>query len=204
MGIAITIVLYIGIFVINCFGFYNYLTFLHFEGRIIDTYTRVTAPGSHFFLPLDNEVSARYLAWVIAKARLANRQCESSGGVVGTKKFSVTSNTVTETAKDYTRKVTLVTIYRRNEQGTMVIHRQFVKTDDGAICELEGVEPFAVDEHPLLEKWPTIRRRQHADKNTKLCPKQEVEKVDREEKIQEGAYNIAMESESEIESNKQC
>eukprot|EP00826_Nyctotherus_ovalis_P007877 TRINITY_DN12027_c0_g4_i1.p1 TRINITY_DN12027_c0_g4~~TRINITY_DN12027_c0_g4_i1.p1 ORF type:complete len:176 (-),score=20.72 TRINITY_DN12027_c0_g4_i1:97-624(-) len=174
--------------------------FLHFEGRIIDTYTRVTAPRSHFFVPLDNEVSARYLAWVITKARLANKQYENSGGVMGAKKFSVTSNTITETAKDYTREVTHITVYRRNEQGTMVVHRQFVKTDDGAICELEGVEPFAVDEHPLLEKWPMARRKQCASNNTKSHPNQ----VHSEERIQEGSYSIALESESEVESNKQC
>ncbi len=40
-----------------------------------------------------------------------------------------------------------------------MLYRHFVKTGDGAICELEEGIPFTVDEHPLLESWPQARRR---------------------------------------------
>lgn len=175
----------------NSLGFYNYLVFLHFEGRIIDIYTRVTAPRKYFFVPLDNEVSARYFTWVVTKVKLANKKYERAGGLVGQKKFSITYNKVTETVKDYKRKVNHIVIYRRNAQGTMVLYRHFVKTDDGTICELEEGVPFAVDEHPLLERWPEVKR--------KLQIKNPTEVEEKKDEGEGGAYNIAMDADSDIE-----
>ena len=40
----------------------------------------------------------------------------------------------------------------------MVLYRHFVRSEDGAICELEESSPFTVDDYPLLEKWPSKAR----------------------------------------------
>lgn len=40
-----------------------------------------------------------------------------------------------------------------------MIYRHFIRTDDGAICELEEGLQFSIDEHQLLESWPTIPRK---------------------------------------------
>eukprot|EP00826_Nyctotherus_ovalis_P025808 TRINITY_DN2001_c0_g1_i2.p1 TRINITY_DN2001_c0_g1~~TRINITY_DN2001_c0_g1_i2.p1 ORF type:complete len:212 (-),score=48.43 TRINITY_DN2001_c0_g1_i2:972-1607(-) len=198
LGIIITIVLYIGILMTNCLGFYNYIVFLHFEGRIIDIYTRVTAPRKHFFLPLDNEVSVRYFTWVLVKVRLENEKYQRTGGLVGVKKFSVTCNKVTEAIRGYKRKVVHVTIYRRNDKGTLVVYRHFVKTDDGTICELEEGVPFAIDEHPLLERWPGAKRRPHVrNSNDNLMPP--IEDLEEEKKNEAGSYNLDMEANSDVE-----
>jgi hypothetical protein len=196
IGIIITIILYVGLLVTNCLGFYNYLVFLHLEGRIIDIYTRVTAPREYFFIPLDNEVSARYFTWVLTKIKLANKKLERTGGLVGLKKFSITYNKVTESAKDYERKVVHITIYRRNDEGTLVVYRHFVKTDDGTICELEEGEPFAVDEHPLLERWVEVKRKLHAKtSNVNVM----VKDLGEEGKDPAGAYNLVMDADSDFE-----
>jgi len=195
-GIIVILILYTGILMTNCLGFYNYLVFLHFEGRIIDVYTRVTAPRRNFFLPLDNEVSARYFTWVLTKVRLANKKLEKAGGLVGLKKFSVTYNKVTETVKDYTRRVVHITIYRRNDKGVLIVYRHFVKTEDGTICELDEGEPFAVDEHPLLEKWPHARKKVYAGLSRKNVLFKDLSE---EKKGPVGSYDLVMDDDSDLD-----
>ncbi len=163
IGAIVTVLIYLALMVLNSFIFYNYLVFLHMEGRIIDIYTRVTADASYFFIPMDNEVSARYLRWVIAKVKHDNSVAHSS------KHAAVTSHTVIDASAGYQRKLSHISIFRRStilrcnpgigEDGKLVLYRHFVKSDDGAICELEEGTSFTVDEHPLLEVWPTRVRK---------------------------------------------
>ena len=44
------------------------------------------------------------------------------------------------------------------EDGKLVLYRHFVRSGDGAICEIEENFPFTVDDYPLLEKWPDMQR----------------------------------------------
>lgn len=204
-GVVITLVLYVGIMITNLMIFYNYLVFLHLEGRIIDIYTRVTAKGKYFFVPLDNEVSARYLTWVLTRTRLANEKSVRNGGLLETKKFSITYNTVTEVDKDYVRKVVHIAIYRRSEENKLVMYRHFVKTNDGSICELEEGEPFAVDEHPLLEKWPKINRRVKEESEEEELRERPLlkEQLSEEKENNIGSYNLEMNRDSEIVENEE-
>lgn len=159
LGVVIIMILYLVIIVINVFIFYNYLVFMHMEGRIIDIYTRVTATSNCFFIPLDNEISSRYLAWVLTKVKMANTKYAAQGDVVGTKRFALTYNTIKEKSRDYSEKSLHISIFRENNEGRLVLYRHFIKNNDGTICELEEGISFTVDDHPLLETWPEIKRK---------------------------------------------
>jgi len=128
------------------------------EGRLIDIYTRVTADGKHFFLPYDNEVSEKYLKWIIFRIKKENSHFRGNSNFRGQKHASVTYNTVRNIHEGFIEKVTYIATYRRREDETLALHRHFVRLDDGAICELEENLPFSVDEYPLLENWPHIPR----------------------------------------------
>ena len=185
VGIIIIMLVYASILILNTFIFYNYLVFYHMEGRLIDIYTRVSADETHFFIPFDNEVSARYLRWVIAKLRLEN--AAKGGSSISTKHAAITYHTVTNPEGDYRRDVTHISIYRRRndntiilsigDDGKLVLYRHFVKTGDGAICELEEGIPFTVDEHPLLESWPKLERKNLATEESRLIRPAEEEKA---------------------------
>lgn len=190
IGVLIIIIVYGGILLLNGLLFYNYLVFLHMDGRIIDIFTRVTAKNNYFFVPLDNEVSARYLRWVVTKVRLENRKHARRGEAAGSKVFAVTAHAVSDLG--FEKKVVHVSIYRRRGDGRLVLFRHFMQTREGTICELEEGSPFTVDEHPLLEKWPANMRRRGTRK-FEASPTRPVQ-----EEVQEevpGAYTLDMQPE---------
>ena len=45
----------------NLFIFYNYIVFIHMDGRLSDIYMRISGKANRFFLPMDSEVSYNYL-----------------------------------------------------------------------------------------------------------------------------------------------
>jgi hypothetical protein len=61
VGVFLTIVLYLALFGLCTFFMYNYIVFIHMNGRLLDIYSRLNSPESSFFLPYDSEVSARYM-----------------------------------------------------------------------------------------------------------------------------------------------
>lgn len=67
-GPTMTALVYIFLAALSGFTLYNYLLLLHMNRRLIDNYSRLTASESYFYLPYDNEVSKRYLKWVLSKA----------------------------------------------------------------------------------------------------------------------------------------
>jgi len=165
-GIVITVLMYGAILMLNGLLFYNYLVFLHMDGRIIDIYMRVTARNDYFFVPLDNEVSLRYLNWVITKVKLENKKHARNGGITRRKVFSITSHKVTD--KNYNKEIRHISIYRKRDDGKLALYRHFMKTGEGTICELEEDNPFTVDNHPLLEKWPPYTKRRISHKHQAL------------------------------------
>lgn len=72
VGIYLTFFLYFGITVLNVFIFYNYMIFVHMNGRILDLYKRLNGSISLFFVPNDNEVSLKYVQWVVKRAKKKN------------------------------------------------------------------------------------------------------------------------------------
>ena len=72
VGIYLTIFLIFAFTVMNGFLFYNYMIFIHMNGRILDLYKRLSGSMKSFFIPHDNEVSLRYVQWVLERAKKRN------------------------------------------------------------------------------------------------------------------------------------
>jgi hypothetical protein len=119
VGAIITIFIYAALIILHAFLFYNYLVFLHNEGRIIDIYMRVTGDSKLFFIPLDNEVSARYLRWLLAKVELQNRALNSDS--YSRKHASVTHHTVQDKSTGYLKEITYIAIYRTRTLAVTII-----------------------------------------------------------------------------------
>ena len=121
------------------------------EGRVIDIYNRVTSKAS--FIPFDNEVSERYLRWVFFKAKKSK------------KKISITRYTVMD--KNYTKIIEHIAIYSIND-GKAILYRQFIKSENGSICELDEGTPFTVDEYPYLKVWPGVKEEVNEQEEIKM------------------------------------
>ncbi len=135
VGVFMTIFIYAALLVLNAFIFYNYLVFLHMEGRLIDIYTRVTAETSQFFIPLDNEVSSRYLFWVITKAKAEN--AFTPGDI--RRRAAVTFHTVTDPIGNYIKKLCHISIYRKSTRLDWIADRRGWETGAvQALCEDRG------------------------------------------------------------------
>ncbi len=61
VGIYLTIFLIFAFTVLNGFLFYNYMIFIHMNGRILDLYKRLSGSMKSFFIPHDNEVPLKYV-----------------------------------------------------------------------------------------------------------------------------------------------
>ncbi len=61
VGYFLTFVIQLGLLIINLFIFYNYIVFVHNDGRLADIYNRINGKVTDFFIPLDNEISFNYL-----------------------------------------------------------------------------------------------------------------------------------------------
>lgn len=98
---------------INGFIMFNYLVYIHIEGRVIDIFTRVTGDVGHFFVPFDNEVSARYLQWIIS--RLKKENASIRGTLTGTKHAAVTYHFVENIHQGIKVKITHILTYKRSK-----------------------------------------------------------------------------------------
>lgn len=61
VGLFITFLLQFAIIIFNVFLVYEYIVFVHSDGRIKDIYLRISGFGKGYYLPEDNEVSWNYL-----------------------------------------------------------------------------------------------------------------------------------------------
>ena len=51
---------------------YRFMVGYYMNGRILDLYRRLSGTYKSFFIPMDHEVSIKYLQWVITRAKKAN------------------------------------------------------------------------------------------------------------------------------------
>lgn len=51
VGFFLTFVIHIGLLIVNLFIFYNYIVFIHMDGRLSDIYMRISGKMSNFFIP---------------------------------------------------------------------------------------------------------------------------------------------------------
>ena len=61
VGLFVTFLIQFSITIYNCWVMYQYIVFIHMDGRIKDIYLRMTGMGRGYFIPDDNEVSYNYL-----------------------------------------------------------------------------------------------------------------------------------------------
>lgn len=108
--------------VVSGYVFYRYMVFRFMDGRILDLYRRLSGQYKEFFIPLDQEVSIKYLQWVIMRAK---------------KKNCVISFTKQEARDKYglDKEVSFLKIYKIVEQG-LKFNRMFFKDFDGALREV--------------------------------------------------------------------
>lgn len=69
IGIYITILIHFILTVFTGAIFYRYMLYRFMDGRILDLYRRLAGSYKTFFMPNDNEISLRYLQWVITRWR---------------------------------------------------------------------------------------------------------------------------------------
>lgn len=136
-GPVITVLLYVAILGITAFAVYNYLVYVHMNGRILDTYKRINSLESEFMVPYDAEVGEKYLRWVIKKAH---------------KYKTIEGDTRKVAAAHYTEKkkgenFSHIAIY--NEGKGRSLYRHFMKLPNGAIIELSTnrMNMYADDEN---------------------------------------------------------
>jgi hypothetical protein len=114
VGVYLTIFLIFAFTVLNGFLFYNYMIFIHMNGRILDLYKRLSGSMKSFFLPHDNEVSLKYVQWVVERAKK--------------KKFILKSSK--QTVRDRMgkeRNIQFIHIYKYNDLNKIYRSRLFVK-----------------------------------------------------------------------------
>ena len=151
IGLFITFFIYFGISVLDGFIFYTYIVFLHMDGRMVDLYTRVSAGKDNFFIPYDNEISARALRQLLERIK---RENDSLKGTPGMKHVSITNHEVGNGEKS-----SYIALYEKCFDGRLELYRHFFRMSNGSICELEQQLIYTVDDYPLFEKGPPDHKR---------------------------------------------
>lgn len=144
IGIYLTFFIFIAIVIFNGYVFYFYMVFLYMDGRILDLFRRLSGTYNTFFLPQDNEISLKYLQWVITRAKKKNRIIQSERKTIYDK-YGID------------RLVNFITIYKIEEQITGATtapknvikkHRLFFKDFDGSLLEVKQAK-ITIKKHEL-------------------------------------------------------
>jgi len=148
-GILLTIAIFLFAMVVCLFLLYQYLLFLHANGRILDIHNRIHGDDGNFFIPQDFELSLRTLRWILTKERRSG-----TGALRVKSKISVTSYTVRDHLDPNFRATTMhLAIFKQPLNGEEQLFRHFVRQPDGAILEIfDSVEAVGMDEYKKLEE----------------------------------------------------
>lgn len=125
LGPIVTVLVYVVLMLVSMLIFYAYLLYLHMEGRMLDNYTRLTAPEFHFYIPYDNEVSLQYLKSAISRAH-SYKSTDGRRRVVAVGEYQDS-----HTGKPLTH---IAIINQKGDNKT--IYRHFIRLPTGSICEL--------------------------------------------------------------------
>lgn len=130
-GAFITIILFFCSTVLGAFILYEYLVYIHRDGRILDLWRRITSPPSTFFVPDDLEVSRDELMHALQKARRWI-------GPAGARRKVVIQEGVEKDPehKNYLARFTRYIVNEVEKDGTTAVHRQFVLDHEGKIVEV--------------------------------------------------------------------
>ena len=122
VGAYITFFMVFMLSVCTGYVFYRYMVFVFMDGRILDLYRRLSGQYNTFFMPLDHEVSIKYLQWVVMRAK---------------KKNCVISSSKEEAKDKYGNfmQVSFMKIFKIENDG-LKFNRMFFKDFDGALREV--------------------------------------------------------------------
>ena len=112
-----------GMITLNASIFYQYMIFIHMNGRILDLYKRLSGSMKSFFIPHDNEVSLKYIQWVVERAKKKNFILRSARQVVHDR-------------KGIEQTIQFIHLYKYTDENQISRSRLFVKDQDGSICEV--------------------------------------------------------------------
>ncbi len=108
VGFFLTFIIHLGLLIVNLFIFYNYIVFIHMDGRLSDIYMRITGKMSKFFLPLDSEVSFNYLRHLYQIGEINNNR------IIVNSMHSVQPNPRTQTDQRFLNKAIHFYKYGKN------------------------------------------------------------------------------------------
>jgi hypothetical protein len=156
-GILLTAVLAIILSSLGLFFMYHYIQHLHFNGRMLDLYHRLTGTGMNFYLPEDFEISLRVLSYIVDRAK------EYKGIHGHTRQMSVTAyKTLDHLDTSFCEQqyhISIYTVEKQNEQQTSLetpkrtMYRHFLRNADGTILELfEEEEDVSLIQYRLKEE----------------------------------------------------
>ena len=69
VGAYLTFFMIITISIFTGYFWYRFMIGVYMNGRILDLYRRLSGTFKAFFIPMDHEVSLKYLQWVITRAK---------------------------------------------------------------------------------------------------------------------------------------
>ncbi len=132
-GVFIIIFIDFGFLILMTVVYYNYMLYVHFNGRIFDTYSRLNAPEECFTIPHDFEMSVRELKFICAKA-------ERYRGAKGERrKVAVTEIELRDDVEpDWSEKTIHIGVFTFLPDGSLELHRHFMRLASGAIVEIFG------------------------------------------------------------------
>lgn len=107
---------------------YRYMVEVHMNGRILDLYRRLSGTYKAFFVPMDHEVSLKYLQWVITRAKKQNNVIVSESRMIRDK-FGIE------------RMVNFIQIMKI-EKKMLKKNRFFFKDFDGSLIEVPQKKIF--------------------------------------------------------------
>ena len=152
-GYIVVVCIYLFFIVLNLLIFYNYVVFLHLNGRMQDIYIRLLGDPRVFFCPNDNELSLRHLLWCYYTA------------IVNSQRIVVNNMTLDN---DYGESKTLTTMQTSDYETSvsLEIMRTFIRDEQGCIKELTEKEISYLNAKEtlpltsLLAKVPTKKSRE--------------------------------------------
>jgi hypothetical protein len=151
-GYIVVVVIYIFFIILNIMIFYNYIIYVHLNGRLQDIYVRLQGDPRVFFSPHDNELSLRHLLWCYYTA------------IVNSQRIVVNHIQI---INDYGEPCTVSTLQTSNyiSDVSLEVARTFIKDEIGCIKELCEKEISFLNTKEsltltsLLSKVPTNKSR---------------------------------------------
>eukprot|EP00968_Pinguiococcus_pyrenoidosus_P028764 scaffold8090_cov267-Pinguiococcus_pyrenoidosus.AAC.5 len=130
-GILITIMLYTFTSALAAFVLYNYLLYIHFNGRMLDVHRRLHQHAGEIFVPHDFELSLKELEHICRKAK------KWQGAHGEQKRVVVTDYNISDPSDaGFLETVTHVAIFVYKLDGERKLWRHFLRSPDGAVIEV--------------------------------------------------------------------